>query len=90
MITSLKQRKIKFKPKIKLNHNIVKEGGINYITLPYEEVCVPLMLAKAQKSQLVTNALTYMKHFHRRFSFPFFFDNLTAHQQSKHARASTD
>ena len=44
MITSLKQRKIKFKPKIKLNHDIVKEGGINYITLPYEQVCVPLMM----------------------------------------------
>ena len=73
MIMSLKQRKIKFKPKIKLNHNIVKEGGKNYITLPYEQVYVPLMLAKAQKSQLVTNALTYMKHFHRPFSFPFFF-----------------
>jgi len=28
MITSLKQRKIKSKPKIKLNHNKVKEGGL--------------------------------------------------------------
>ena len=49
MITSLKQRKIKFEPRIKLNHNIMYISFVHYLHT-YSSINIDQLLLGSKKS----------------------------------------